>query len=454
MFIVTALHEEPILVGIGTFCMRDDTARVEKLLRQQAAIAAFGTFAFRQVDLMRILTEGARVCAEGLDVPFCKICRFRVEENDLLVEAGYGWRAGVVGIAVSRADDSSPQARAFVTGEPSICHDLRTDHKFVLPPFYAEHGIISTIDVVIKGNDDRPYGVLEIDNNKQHDYDQHDVDFLMAFANVLAEAVSISERTAALLDTVEKMKELAKQKDALAEQLQSRLRHTAMEQMASTLAHELNQPLTAITSYLSGCSLILDGQSNGDSGALRVGMDGATRQAKRAGDIIRHLREFVSRGDTDKWQQSLTTLVEEACSLARIGIVEDSMAVTLNFDARPITILVDKVRIHQVILNLIRNGIEAMVEAPTKELFITTSIINEQTAQVSVEDRGTGIPNGQFETLFMPCVTSKSNGMGVGLSICRTIIESHNGILSAENNLGGGAIFRFTLPIVNATNVD
>ncbi len=123
--------------------MDEDAARVRKLLRQQAAIAKFGSFALRQGDLLKVLTEAAKVCAEGLDVPFSKVCRYRAAENDLLIEAGFGWKAGVVGHVVSQADASSPQGRAFATGEPSICDDLGEDSGFALPAFYAAHGIVS-----------------------------------------------------------------------------------------------------------------------------------------------------------------------------------------------------------------------------------------------------------------------------------------------------------------------
>src|SRR3954454_8474421 len=197
--------------------MDKNAARVRKLLLQQAAIASFGSFALRQSDLLKVLAEAARVCAKGLSVPFCKVCRYRPEENDLLIEAGCGWRAGVVGHVVSCADESSPQGRAFTTGEPSICNDLREDSNFRLPPFYAEHGIISTIDVVIKG-DDRPYGVLEIDNDKQHDYDEQDIIFLTGFANVLAEAVATAARTTIQQTTIEQMKILVERMKTLVEE--------------------------------------------------------------------------------------------------------------------------------------------------------------------------------------------------------------------------------------------
>jgi len=198
--------------------------KIKKLLRQQAALAGFGSFAFREADIAKVLTEAARVCAESLGTTFCKVCRYRHDENDLLVEAGVGWNAGIVGNVVSRADESSPQGRAFITGQPSINLDLRKDNNFALPALYAEHGIVSTVDVIIKGNG-QPYGVLEVDSNEQHDYDQHDIEFLTGFANVLAEAVGTAKRTAALLDTIDKMKTLVVEKDALAEELQHRVRN-------------------------------------------------------------------------------------------------------------------------------------------------------------------------------------------------------------------------------------
>jgi two-component sensor histidine kinase len=208
-----------------------DADKVKKLLRQQAAIATFGSFALAQSDLQTVLMEAAQVCANGLSVRFSKICKYRPAENDLLIVAGVGWKPGVIGNVVSRADASSPQGRAFATGEPSICNDLREDSQFILPPFYAEHGIIATIDVLIKGAHE-PYGVLEIDSDKPQDYDQQDINFLTGFANVLAEAVATASRTALLQTTITQMKDLVEeknrlllQKKVLAEELQHRVRN-------------------------------------------------------------------------------------------------------------------------------------------------------------------------------------------------------------------------------------
>jgi two-component sensor histidine kinase/CheY-like chemotaxis protein len=191
-----------------------DAKRITRLLRQQAALAAFGSFALGESNLGKVLTEAARACADGLEVPFCKVCRYRPEENDLLVEAGVGWHPGVVGRVASRADESSPQGRAFTTGEPVICDDLSKDAIFVLPSFYAEHGIISTLDVIIK-KEGKPYGVLEIDSPVQRDYDNHDINFLTSFANVLAEAVNTAKRNVVLQSAVDQMKDMVEDKDRL-----------------------------------------------------------------------------------------------------------------------------------------------------------------------------------------------------------------------------------------------
>lgn len=217
---------------------------IDRLLRQQASLAAFGSYAFSEPQLGKILTEAARVCAEGLGVPFCKVCRYRAEENDLLIVAGWGWHEGVVGCVVSAANETSPQGRAYVTGEPVILSDLRKANDVVLPAFYGEHGIISTVDVIIKGKEGDAYGVLEIDNPEQHTYDRHDIDFLTGFANVLAEAVATANRSEILRNTVHQMEALVEEKDKLlaertmmAEELKHRVRNNLQLIQAMLFSH-------------------------------------------------------------------------------------------------------------------------------------------------------------------------------------------------------------------------
>jgi hypothetical protein len=128
-------------------------------LRQQAALATFGSFAFQQTDLMAIPGEAARICAASLNVRHCKACWYRDAENDLHVEAEFGWNDGVVGDVVSRAEDRSPQDRAVVTGEPVIVRNLHETNGYTPPPFYPQYGIISTVDVPIKARTGPPFGI-------------------------------------------------------------------------------------------------------------------------------------------------------------------------------------------------------------------------------------------------------------------------------------------------------
>jgi two-component system, LuxR family, sensor kinase FixL len=222
-------------------------------------------------------------------------------------------------------------------------------------------------------------------------------------------------------------------------------RFTAMGEMASTLAHELNQPLTAVASYLNGCRRLLDGTQSVHNLMLRDGIDRAADQALRAGQIIRRLRQFVARGESERNVESLPRLIEEASALALVGVKQTGVAVSLDFDPRAEWVLADKVQIQQVILNLIRNAVEAMLESERRELSISTAGQSSEMVEIRVADTGAGIAPEILAQLFHPFVTSKPNGMGVGLSISRTIIESHGGKLWAEPNPGGGTIFRLTL---------
>jgi two-component sensor histidine kinase len=205
---------------------------IDGLLRQQAALATFGTFAFQETDLAKILNEAARICADSLGVRHSKVCRYRPEENDLLIVAGFGWNADVVGKVVSKADESSPQGRAFITEQPVIVRNLQEANGYAPPAFYEDHRIISTVDVVIKALTGPPFGVLEIDSAEAHGYDEHDINFLTGFANVLAEAVATSDRNRLLREAVATMQALVTEKDRLleernllAQELQHRVRN-------------------------------------------------------------------------------------------------------------------------------------------------------------------------------------------------------------------------------------
>jgi two-component system, LuxR family, sensor kinase FixL len=217
--------------------------------------------------------------------------------------------------------------------------------------------------------------------------------------------------------------------------------------MASTMAHELNQPLTAVTNYLEAGRQLLAAGAGRPERIVEM-MEKAIGQAQRAGDVIRRLRGFVSKGETERRMQSLNKLVEEALALALVGARQRGVRTSLELDHTLPPVLVDHVQIQQVVLNLVRNAVEAMEQVQRRELTIGTRAIAEQgMAEVIVADTGPGIAPELADRLFQPFVTTKATGMGLGLSICREIVEAHHGRLTAAPGSSGGTVFRVTLPI-------
>ena len=232
------------------------------------------------------------------------------------------------------------------------------------------------------------------------------------------------------------------------QELQSELVHvsrlTALGEMASSLAHELNQPLSAIANYLKGSKMLL-GREDVPLDRVADAVDRAADEALRAGEIIRRLRDFVARGEAERRVESLPKLIEEASALALVGAKEHGIHVRFDFDANVDLVLADKVQVQQVVENLIRNAVDAMAASPGGNLLVMIEAIDDDMTLVSVSDTGPGISAEVADRLFQPFITTKRTGMGVGLSISRTIIEAHGGRIWVEKNEGGGALFRFTL---------
>ncbi len=230
-------------------------------------------------------------------------------------------------------------------------------------------------------------------------------------------------------------------------------RFTAMGEMAATLAHELNQPLTAIAGYLNGCRMLLNASTDAQAGTLRDAVERAAEQALRAGQIIRRLREFVSRGESERQAEDLARLVQEASALALVGIKQTGVRVAFNLLAEPVAVVVDRIQIQQVLLNLVRNAIEAMSDSLHRQLTIATSLSHSGLVEISVADTGPGIADEIAERLFQPFVTTKTDGMGIGLSISRSIVEAHGGKLWVDPRPGGGSIFRLTLKRLDSAGI-
>ena len=430
-----------------------DAAKMQKLLRQQTAIARFGSFALRELDLTNILGEAVRVCAEGLGVPFSQVCRYRAENNDLVVAAGYGWRDQVIGHVVSRADMSSPQGRAFTTGEPSICYEL--------PPSYAAHGIVSIVDVIIKANDGQPYGILEIAADQPRDYDRYDIHFLNGFASVLAEAVSTAARGAALKVTVDQMQSLVEEKDRLLHEknvADLRLRQTekmeAVGQLTGGIVHDLNNILTVITGTIE---ILAEGVAD------RPELVAITKMIDEAGvrgaDLAQRLLAFARKQPLRPREVDLNALVTEAANLLPPALGEN-VEVHLMLAADASRALIDPCQLKNTIRNLALNARDAMVNGGKLTIETGNAVLDDHYASMSgdvtagnyvmvaVTDSGHGIPACILDHVFEPFFTTKEvgKGSGLGLSMVYGFVRQSNGHIKIDSEEGRGTTVRMYLP--------
>ena len=238
------------------------------------------------------------------------------------------------------------------------------------------------------------------------------------------------------------------QTQARLQELQSELVHvsrlSAMGEMASALAHELNQPLAAISNYMKGSRRLLAASPDPNRSKIEGALDRAAEPA---------LRDFVSRGESEKRVESLSKLIEEAGALGLSGAREQGVLLRFNLNRDHDLVLVDRVQIQQVLVNLFRNALEAMAQSSQRELIASNFPIDDDMIEISVSDTGSGFHEDVKQNLFQTFFTTKETGMGVGLSISRSIIEAHGGKMWAAANASGGATFRFTLPAASSESL-
>ncbi len=261
----------------------------------------------------------------------------------------------------------------------------------------------------------------------------------------------------AVIGASKTVRDITERKEAQArlDMLSSELNHVArvneMSQVSAALAHELNQPLTAVLNYTNVAKRFL---ATPDEQARTKAADAITRaseQAVRAGEIIRRLRDFVEKREATRLPEDINAVLEDAVALGMLGAKDSKITIKRQLSGDLPPVLADRVQIQQVLVNLVRNAAEAMAKSPKRELTLTTEHAGDGMVRVAVADTGPGVPPSLAEQLFRPFVTTKPGGMGIGLAISRSIVESHGGSLSMAPNSGGGTVFQFTLPAAKRT---
>jgi two-component sensor histidine kinase len=378
-----------------------NNSRVQKVQRQQTALAQFGAYAFREPELRSILTEAARLSAHGLDVPFCKVLKYRPEQNDLIVEAGVGWQVDVVGRSISEANESSPGGRAFVRKEPVITRDLRKKHDFNLPPIYADHRIVSSANVPIQGTGERLYGVLEVDSPKVERFDKQDIDFLKGFANVLAEAVATAERIAELESSIA-------QKDGLARELQHRVRNNLqiVYRMLDREARQTNDP------------------------DAKRGIEGVARRVIILGHVYEHLLGLglTATIDFGDYLRSLCETLSDFYETQHSGVELSVKADDLRLDVDTATAL------GLIVNELVTNSYEHAFadQGAGKIEVVARHAKGDSKAFLTVSDSGPGF------------VEQADKGRN-GLNLVRGLAKQAQGTVEVQSD--GGTIWTVTLPV-------
>lgn len=444
-------------------------AELQARVRQQAAVSEFGQRALTNPPLDQLFDEAVDLVARTLDVEYCKILRLLPDGKALRLEAGVGWKPGLIGHVLIDASEASQAGYSLLHREPVIVEDLRTETRFRGTWLLHEHGVVSGLAVIIYSAG-QPFGILSAHTGRHRSFTQDDIHFLQAIAHVLGTAIErklteealrqareelelrVRERTAELLQANDSLRrEIAERKRA-EEQLQQqrealfqREKLAAMGSLLANVAHELNNPLSVVMVQSD-----LLGEEVRDK-ALAERIKVINQSAERCVSIVQNFLALARRTPPQRTHVNLNAIIEEAMTLLAYALRVDNVEVHRDLADDLPPLWADRHQIHQVLVNLITNAHHALRELPPPHhLALTTRYdVERRIVILEVTDTGPGIPATLHGRIFEPFFTTKPPGVGTGLGLpfCRGIIEGHGGTITVQSELGQGTTFRLELPV-------
>jgi PAS domain S-box-containing protein len=447
--------------------------RVEEELkaraRQQAAVAEFGQRALANPPLAKLFDQAVVLVGNTLGVEYCKILQLLPDGKALRLQAGVGWKAGLVGHALVDAGADSHAGYTLFTREPVIVEDLRTERRFRGAQLLHDHGVVSGLDVIIYSGG-QPFGILSAHTRQRRTFTQDDLHFLQAIAHVLGTAIErkqveevlrttreglevrVRERTAELLQVNESLlKEIAERRRA-EEQLQQqqealfqREKLAAMGSLLASVAHELNNPLSVVMVQAD----LLSEEVREKALAERIKL--INQSAERCVRIVQNFLALARRTPPQRTHVELNAVIDEAMTLLAYALRVDDIDVQQDLADDLPPLWADRHQLHQVLINLVTNAHQALREVgtPRRLVLITRYDSGSSSVTLEVADTGPGIPLEQQERIFEPFFTTKPAGVGTGLGLpfCKGIIEGHGGSICVDTQVGQGAVFRIKLPV-------
>jgi signal transduction histidine kinase/CheY-like chemotaxis protein len=430
-------------------------------LRQQALLAEIGRRALSDLGFDALLEEACRLTALGLGVHFCKVLEFLPDQGRLLVRAGVGWHAGVVGRATIGADLDSPAGYALHTGKPVISNRLSTERRFRTPALLREHGVERAMNVILLG-EGRPYGVLEADSEGSGAFTEHDIDFLQGVANLLGVALErrraeneLRELNASLEQRVEQeVVDRRKTEDALRQSQKME----AIGQLTGGVAHDFNNLLHVIIGNLD--LLTKEGADQQKQARL---IAAAQKAAARGAQLTSQLLAFARRQSLKPETRPINDLVHEFDVLTT-RMLDESVRIDFQLDPSAGACDVDHAQFGAVLLNLVVNARDAMPSGGKLTIRTGNLTLDAQNGAhhpdaapgdyvvMEVADNGVGMSPEILERALEPFFTTKEPGKGTGLGLSQVhgFVRQSGGFLIVESDVGRGTTVRIHLPRVAA----